>query len=117
MKTIMRNSEDKDDCLLINLKLINQISFNIESFQFNKSVAKIYEYVNLLNDATTENKISKKTFSTMLEKLVLVTQPFVPHISEEIYEKLKKSDLCINQSWPEEKIVEKIHKMLKLQYK
>ena len=41
----------------------------------------------------------------MLEKLVLVTQPFVPHISEEMWSKLKKSDLCINQSWPEEQVL------------
>ena len=100
------NSEEKDSLFIDKFKLIlNQISTNIESFQFNKSVAKIYEYVNLLNDATTENKISKKTFSTMLEKLVLVTQPFVPHISEEMWSKLKKSDLCINQSWPEEQVL------------
>ena len=31
---------------------INDVSKYIENFQFNKSVAKIYEYVNLLNKLT-----------------------------------------------------------------
>ena len=40
--------------------IINQVSKNIEAFQFNKSVAKIYEYVNILNEAITKKKSQKK---------------------------------------------------------
>ena len=35
-------------------KIINEISGNIESFHFNKSVAKIYEYVNLLSSLVSK---------------------------------------------------------------
>ena len=42
-KKIEHGQTDKFD------KIINEISENIESFHFNKSVAKIYEYVNLLS--------------------------------------------------------------------
>ena len=38
---------------------INEVTENIDAFQFNKSVAKIYEIVNTLNDAQSKNKISK----------------------------------------------------------
>ncbi len=84
--------------------LINEVSKNIENFQFNKSVAKIYEFVNLLNELVTKQKISKESYLWSLKKLSLITQPFIPHISEEIWESLGFDGLCINQSWPVEKI-------------
>ena len=80
---------------------INDVSKYIENFQFNKSVAKIYEYVNLLNNLTSNKKINKDIFELLLKKLCLILQPFLPHISEEIWSNLDKMDLCINQKWPE----------------
>ncbi|MDA9748699.1 leucine--tRNA ligase [Pelagibacteraceae bacterium] len=84
--------------------LVNDVSNNIESFQFNKSVAKIYEFVNLLNENISKKSISKGEFGKLLEKLSLILQPFLPHISEEIWEKTQGKDLCINQEWPVEKL-------------
>tara|TARA_A100001011_G_scaffold393896_1_gene484975 strand:+ start:1340 stop:3853 length:2514 start_codon:yes stop_codon:yes gene_type:complete len=83
---------------------INQVSKNIEAFQFNKSVAKIYEYVNILNDAINNKKISKKNFNWSLNKLAIILQPFVPHISEEIWSNLGNQTLCINESWEYENV-------------
>ncbi len=79
--------------------IINDVSTNIETFQFNKSVAKIYEFVNILNDALLKNELSQKNFRWSLEKLSIILQPFVPHISEEIWSNLGNKDLCINQAW------------------
>ena len=87
--------------------LINDVSNNIEEFQFNKSVAKIYEYVNLLTDSVNQELVSKKDFKWLLNKLSLILQPFLPHISEELWQSLENSDLCINQQWPVEKVIEK----------
>ena len=87
--------------------IINEISENIESFQFNKSVAKIYEFVNILNDALIYNKLSQKDYKWSLERLSIVLQPFVPHISEEIWSKLGNKTLCINQNWQLEDVKKK----------
>ena len=35
-----------------------------------------------------------------LKKLSIILQPFVPHISEELWASLTDKSLCINQSWP-----------------
>ena len=43
--------------------LINEVSENIENFQFNKSVAKIYEFVNILNSSVLKGKLSEKNFN------------------------------------------------------
>ncbi len=99
--------EYKDEELDEFKALINDVADNIENFQFNKSVAKIYEFVNLLNNNISKNKISKIAFRWCLDKLSLVLQPFLPHISEEIWDHLGNKGLCIDQSWPEEKIIKK----------
>ncbi len=92
------NNDNLEDFKII----INQVSENIEAFQFNKSVAKIYEYVNILNDAISKNKLSKEGFSWSLNKLAVILQPFIPHISEEIWSSLGNKTLCISEKWMNE---------------
>ena len=87
--------------------IVNEVAENIETFQFNKSVAKIYEFVNILSDALLKNKISLKSFEWSLEKLSIILQPFVPHISEEIWSNLGKQTLCINEAWSLEDVLKK----------
>ena len=100
------NHEDID--VIDSLKnLINEVSKNIENFQFNKSVAKIYEFVNILNSSVLEKKLSEKNFKWSLERLSVILQPFVPHISEEIWSNLGNKTLCINEAWPTEKVKKK----------
>ena len=98
----------KDETIVDKLKkIINEVTENIENFQFNKSVAKIYEFVNILNDALLKNKFSKQNFKWSLEKLSIILQPFVPHISEEIWSSLGNQTLCINQTWSSEDVKRK----------
>ncbi len=98
-----QNSKDINELKII----INEVAENIETFQFNKSVAKIYEFVNILNDALLRKKLSQKNFKWSLEKLSIILQPFVPHISEEIWSSLGNQTLCINQAWPLEDVMRK----------
>jgi len=87
--------------------IINEVSENIENFQFNKSVAKIYEFVNIVNNSVLKKKLSEKNFKWSLEKLSIILQPFVPHISEEIWLNLGNKTLCISESWPTEEVKKK----------
>ena len=81
-------------------KIINEVSKNIEGFHFNKSVAKIYEYVNLLSSIVSEKSITKEELIKTIENLTIIIHPFIPHISEEIWEKMGKNELCISAKWP-----------------
>ena len=100
------NSNNSSDIeIMEKLKIIvNRVAHNIEVFQFNKSVAKIYEFVNTLNNSLYENKLSKDDFEWSLRKLSIILQPFVPHISEEIWSCIGNKDLCINENWEEESV-------------
>ena len=97
LKKTDKNSLKKFD------KIINEISNNIESFQFNKSVAKIYEYVNLLSSLMGEENISEDELREAIKNLTIIIHPFIPHISEEIWEKTNNSGLCATANWPKTK--------------
>ena len=108
------NNEDSKDINELKI-IINEVAKNIEAFQFNKSVAKIYEFVNILNDALLKNKLSKENFKWSLEKLSIILQPFVPHISEEIWSSLGNQTLCINEAWPLENAIRKSEMKIAIQ--
>ena len=84
-------------------KIINETSKNIEGFHFNKSVAKIYEYTNLLSSLILNKSIDKEDLSEIIEKLTIIIHPFIPHLSEEIWQGMGKKELCVSAKWPETK--------------
>ena len=99
------NKKGDDNKAVKKLKIIiNDVTENIEKFQFNKSVAKIYEFVNTLNEGLSKKTLSKNNFEWSLKKLSLILQPFVPHISEEIWYNIEGNSLCINEVWPIEDV-------------
>jgi len=103
-----QSNNDENSTDINELKIIiNEVAENIEAFQFNKSVAKIYEFVNILNDALLKNKLSQKNFKWSLEKLSIILQPFIPHISEEMWSSLGNQTLCINEIWSLEDVIRK----------
>ncbi len=100
------NIKKSEDGEIINkLKiLINEVTSNIDSFQFNKSVAKIYEYTNLLSDSLNKKKLTSLNSKWAVERLAVILQPFVPHLSEEIWGHTNGNKMCIEQQWPVEKV-------------
>ena len=45
--------------------------------------------------------IVKEDLSKIIEKLTIIIHPFIPHISEEIWQEMGKKELCISAKWPE----------------
>ena len=62
-------------------------------------MAKIYEFTNILSSALAKKNLSNEGFEWALKKLSIILQPFVPHISEEIWSNLDSKTLCINEIW------------------
>ena len=96
-----KTSGDDNELLFKQNKLILSITKNIEKFHFNKSVANIYELVNLLQEKITNKSISKNMLEKLMINLSKVIHPFVPHISEEIWKNLNCKNYCYEASWPE----------------
>ncbi len=81
-------------------RIINDISNNIEGFHFNKSVAKIYEYVNLLSSLVSKKSIHEDSLSKTIHNLTIIIHPFIPHLSEEMWQKMGMDGLCASANWP-----------------
>ena len=81
-------------------KLILSITENIEKFHFNKSVANIYEMVNLVQKNIVSKSISSKALKTCMVNLTKVIHPFVPHLSEEMWKNLNCENFCFCSDWP-----------------
>jgi leucyl-tRNA synthetase len=54
--------------------------------------------------------MSKKTIieeelSKIIENLTIIVHPFIPHLSEEIWQGIGKKELCILAKWPKTEII------------
>src|SRR3989344_1732744 len=75
-------------------------------FEFNKSIILFMDLVNYLSD---KSQVPKNLF----EKMILAISPVIPHVAEEMWEKIGNKKMVIEQKWPEfdeKKIDEKFDK-------
>ena len=92
---------NKDNLIYEKLdETIIRVTENIDLFQYNKAVANIYELINLLQKLINSKTISKTSCVKTIEIVSLLIQPFVPHLSEEIWFLLGGKGLAIAQKWP-----------------
>lgn len=103
IKETTNNKINDDMGVDLDLKLdetIISVTKNIESFQYNKAVANIYEIINLFTKSISNKMVSKEKGIETMKKISLLIQPFIPHLSEEIWSLLGGSGLALDQSWP-----------------
>lgn len=74
-------------------KLIKKVTFDVENFSFNTSVAA---FMICLNELSTL-KCNKKS---ALETLCVLLTPFAPHIAEELYHMLGHNTTVCDAEWP-----------------
>jgi len=75
-------------------KTIKLVNSAVENFKFNIALIHIMKFVNFLSK---QEKISKKC----LKDLCKLITPFVPHIAEEMWEKLGNKSFISLEKWPE----------------
>ena len=80
-------------------RAIKKVTEDIERFHFNTAIAAVMEWINYLYDALKE-EISPELWREALETLCLLLHPFVPHITEELWEALGKEPSLIDHPWP-----------------
>ena len=79
---------------------IESVTRNIENFHYNKSIANIYELINMIQKTIANKLVTQDCLKYTFKNLALLLQPFTPHLSEEIWEFLGYKGLIINQPWP-----------------
>ncbi len=85
-------------------KTLKKVTEDIEEFRFNTAISSMMIFVNSLEKEASLNR-------DMYEKFLILLSPFVPHIAEELWEKLGKTSSIFLQKWPvwdETKIIDEM---------
>ncbi len=77
-------------------KAIASVGAEIETLQFNKAVAKIYELVNAI-----EKSKPSLDRANAIQKLLRLIAPMLPHLAEESWAFIKGEGLIADQAWPD----------------
>jgi leucyl-tRNA synthetase len=80
-----------------NLKMITD---GINNFQMNVAVAKIHELTTEISNFNVESDNSKWAKKEALNILIRVTEPMMPHITEECWSLIGNSKSIIESPWP-----------------
>ncbi|MBR5497911.1 MAG: leucine--tRNA ligase, partial [Clostridia bacterium] len=75
-------------------KTIKKVSEDIEQMKFNTAIAAL---MTLLNQIYSKGSINKAE----LKSLILLINPFAPHVTEEMWEVMNFGGAVTDQSWPE----------------
>ena len=85
-------------------RTIAAVGDDIEAFRFNKAVARIHEFVNVLGSWTPpdgeERPDAAAALREALETLVRLIGPMMPHIAEELWRRLGHRTLLADTAWP-----------------
>ena len=78
-------------------RTIAGVTGDLEKFHFNKAVARIRE---LTNELEKPLDLSAAQYRQALETAILLFQPMMPHLAEEMWAALGNTGLAADQAWP-----------------
>ena len=93
-----------DQEFLVN-DLIAKMTHRVENMQFNTAISAMMEYIN-----NFDGGMPRPAYEILLQ----VLNPFAPHLTEEMWEKLGHKDMLVFEPWPvadESKLVKSTVKM------
>ncbi len=82
-------------------RTIKKVTEDIERFHFNTAISAIMELVNGIYQFDSESETAPSVLREAIEMTVLLLSPFVPHIAEEFWHILRKTESILLSEWPE----------------
>jgi leucyl-tRNA synthetase len=96
----INDNEDKN--LLYKLhSTIKKVTDDLERrTSFNTAIASIMELINLYQKIDNETGIKSSLKKELLDKILIMLNPFVPHITKELWGEINPNTEIENQKWP-----------------
>ena len=82
-------------------KTIAWVGEDLETFRFNKAVARIREMTNALGDAKPTSPDLAWVLREGLEVTALLVAPMMPHLAEEMWTALGHDSMVVETAWPQ----------------
>lgn len=95
----IQNAEDKALNFQLNATVKKVTEDAGGRFSFNTAISSIMELVNALYKYK-QGEVNVPLMNDAIEKLILILNPFVPHITEELWNDLGHEDRVYQQTWP-----------------
>ena len=90
----VEDGDNYSDALMSSMhKTIKKVTEDIEAMKFNTAIAAL---MTLINDVTAAGHINRAESRTIL----MLLNPFAPHITEELYQIMNYGGVLNEQSWP-----------------
>ena len=81
-------------------KTVSAVSEDLDRFHFNKAVARVRELTNQLETLDAKLDGAAWVLREGFETVVKLIGPMMPHLAEELWEKLGNDGLLVEASWP-----------------
>ncbi len=82
-------------------RTLKSITDDIEKFRFNRAVARVYEFTNVAMSFEAGDEADAWALRETLEFLAQMIGPMMPHVAEELWQRLGFETLLADQPWPE----------------
>ena len=92
-------NETQQQLLSLIHKTVFAVKFQYEKMLFNSAIAKIREFSNYLEKFSINNDLDASLMAFALETLLILLNPIVPHLTEELWQMFGKKTLLANQSF------------------
>jgi leucyl-tRNA synthetase len=112
IKIYKKEKEEADNSFLIKTNiLIKEITECIEKFHINVAVAKLYIFLNNLNEEIDKKTLNEENIINAYKKYLIIISAFIPYIANECWEKITKENNLSSQEWPkiEDTFIKKDH--------
>ncbi|NLG27755.1 MAG: class I tRNA ligase family protein, partial [Chloroflexi bacterium] len=94
------SEEQVADLLRATHKTIKRVSDDFDRFQFNTALAAMMEFVNILVKTRETAVYGSAAWHEALRTLVLLMAPIMPHVSEELWERMGGAYSVHTTAWP-----------------
>jgi leucyl-tRNA synthetase len=101
IKIYKKEKEENDNNFLIKTNiLVKEITECIEKFHINVAVAKLYIFLNNLNEEIDKKTLNQEDIINAYKKYLIIISAFIPYIANECWEKITKENNLSSQVWP-----------------
>ena len=92
------SNKNKEFLIKIN-KTIDKVNYDLDRMQFNTAIASMMELLNHAYKYKEDNNADQKLFGFFVYVFIILLNPLIPHLSNELWSKSNFKEKDINKLW------------------